>query len=118
MSEEIKIFRPGQSPEQGLADKHVPAARVPSPAAKVDAPVAPEPAAQLTPASAATPASPVPGQPAPALDFHLDDSQLFHTGEGVKQRMAQLASIAHSTSDLLDEQAAEAARIAKRLKSL
>jgi hypothetical protein len=32
--------------------------------------------------------------------------------------MAQLASIAHSTAHLLDEQAEETDRIAKRLKSL
>jgi hypothetical protein len=124
MSEEPKIFRSGQDPEQGLAQKSVPAAKAPAPVPTVDAPVVPKPAMSVTPASVATPAPPAPVPPAPApapepaLDFHLDDSQLFHTQEGVKQRMARLASIAHSTSDLLDEQAAETARIAKRLKSL
>lgn len=119
MSEEPKIFRSGQDPEQGLAQKSVPAAKAPAPVPTVDAPVVPKPAAAVAPAVVATPAPVQPEpEPEPELDFHLDDSQLFHTQEGVKQRMARLASIAHSTSDLLDEQAAETARIAKRLKSL
>jgi hypothetical protein len=120
MSEEPKIFRPSQDPEQGLAQKSVPAAKAPAPAPTVKATVVPQPAVSVAPALVATPVppAPVPPAPEPALDFHLDDSQLFHTQEGVKQRMARLASIAHSTSDLLDEQAAETARIAKRLKSL
>jgi methyl-accepting chemotaxis protein len=52
------------------------------------------------------------------LDFHVDESQLWHSSEAVKQRISAMAAVAHETAHLLDEQAAEAERIAKQLKSL
>ena len=120
MSEETKIFRGDHAPEEGLVEKAIPVPNtpvhvpltVPVPEA---ASAVPEPA-PVTPAvpEAAAPAVP----PPPPLDFRLDESQLFHTPEAVRQRMAQLASIAHSTAHMLDEQAQEAERIAQRLKKL
>ncbi len=116
MSEQTKIFRGDRAPEEGAVD--LPAA---APKAAADAPVnPPAPAAEAEPAAPAPPVAQAPAAhaaPAP-LDFQLDDSQLFHTPEAVRQRMAQLASIAHSTAHLLDAQAEESERIAKRLKSL
>lgn len=119
MSEEAKIFRGDHDPAQGVVA--VPVAPMPAPApAKTEAvSEAPPPAA----AEPVTPAEPVSApvvapDPAPPLNFHLDDSQLFHTPEAVRQRMAQLASVAQSTAHLLDAQAEETERIAKRLKSL
>lgn len=123
MSEETKIFRGDHAPEDGRVEKAIPVPNTP-----VHVPLtapAPEPAAAA--AEAAPPATPAPAAPEaaapaaappPPLDFHLDESQLFHTPEAVRQRMAQLASIAHSTAHMLDEQAQEAERIAQRLKKL
>jgi hypothetical protein len=67
---------------------------------------------------AATKPPPVAAEPEPALDFHVDESQLWHSSEAVKQRISAMAAVAHETAHLLDEQAAEAERIAKQLKSL
>ena len=121
MSEETKIFRGDHAPEEGRVEKAIPVPNTP-----VHVPLtvpAPEPAAAAEEAAPPAPAAPdaateVAAPPPPPLDFHLDESQLFHTPEAVRQRMAQLASIAHSTAHMLDEQAQEAERIAKRLKSL
>ncbi len=122
MSEEAKIFRGDHDPEQGFVA--APVARMPAPA---PVPATPKPEAvdelpalavpEPTPAEAlhAPVATP---KPAPPLNFELDASQLFHTPEAVRQRMAQLATLAHSTAHLLDEQAEASDRIAKRLKSL
>lgn len=122
MSEEFKIFRGDQDPQEGLGHEPTPAAKKPSPTAPtVTTPVAAVPPAQSPAASIPAPpkpASTASAPPPPPLDFHLDESQLFHTTEAVQQRMAQLASIAHTTAHMLDEQAEEAERIAKRLKSL
>jgi hypothetical protein len=57
-------------------------------------------------------------QPEPELNFHLDESQLWHSSEAVKKRISNMAAVAHQTGHLLDEQAEEADRIAKQLKSL
>jgi hypothetical protein len=56
--------------------------------------------------------------PEPELNFHLDESQLWHSSEAVKKRIGEMAAVAHQTAHLLDEQAEEADRIAKQLKSL
>ena len=122
MSEETKIFRGDHAPEEGRVEPSVPAARKApaAPVADVTPPAetpASKPAAEPVAAAPMLPPATAPA-PEPALDFHLDESQLFHTPEAVRQRMAQLASIAHSTAHMLDEQAQEAERIAQRLKKL
>ncbi|MEY5003000.1 MAG: hypothetical protein RL678_809 [Pseudomonadota bacterium] len=137
MSEEANIFRGDHGPQMGESEgaprprrkpqtqaQPVPSAVVPEPA-----PAATLPAAQAE--SAAQPAaSPAPSTPVvaakaePELDFHVDESQLWHSSEAVKKRMAvkkrisDMATVAHQTAHLLDEQAEEAARIARRLKSI
>jgi hypothetical protein len=78
--------------------------------------VAETPPAPAEPEAAKAP--PVAAEPEPALDFHVDESQLWHSSEAVKQRISAMAAVAHETAHLLDEQAAEAERIAKQLKSL
>ena len=121
MSEEAKIFRGDHAPESGAVE---PARRVrrtppPQPAPSTVAPVVEPAAATVTPAA---PAVPVAAKPAPApepeLNFHLDQSQLWHSSEAVKKRISEMSAVAHQTSHLLDEQAEEADRIAKQLKSL
>jgi hypothetical protein len=120
MSEEFKIFRGDHDPQEAQGTASAPVAKKPAPVApSVPAAEAAAEAPQAAPQAMAVPVPPAPKlAPTPALDFHLDNSQLFHTTEAVQQRMAQLASIAHSTAHLLDEQAEETDRIAKRLKSL
>jgi hypothetical protein len=123
MSEEFKIFRGDHDPQEAQGTESAPVAKKPAPVApSVPAAEAAAEAPQAAPQAMAVPVPPAPPAPKlappPALDFHLDNSQLFHTTEAVQQRMAQLASIAHSTANLLDEQAEETDRIAKRLKSL
>lgn len=121
MSEQTKIFRGDRAPEEGAVDLAAPALNVPAAPVKPPSPAAADgglsAAVSPAPADPAPPAAAAHAAPAP-LDFQLDDSQLFHTPEAVRQRMAQLASIAHSTAHLLDEQAEQSERIAKRLKSL
>ena len=121
MSEEAKIFRGDHAPESGAVE---PARRVrrtppPQPAPSTVAPVVEPAAATVTPAA---PAVPVAAKPAPApepeLNFHLDQSQLWHSSEVVKKRISEMSAAAHQTAHLLDEQAEEADRIAKQLKSL
>jgi uncharacterized protein (DUF1800 family) len=56
--------------------------------------------------------------PEPELNFHLDESQLWHSSEAVKKRIRDMAAVAHQTAHLLDEQAEDADRIAKQMKSL
>ncbi len=120
MSEQIKIFRGDHAPEEARVEKNIPAARKPAP---VPAPE-PEPTAAVPIAAAPAPQPPAPATPVtavkaePALEFRLDDTQLFHTPDAVRQRMAQMAAVAHTTAHLLDEQAEESERIARRLKSL
>ncbi|MFZ9366796.1 MAG: hypothetical protein ACO25D_04405 [Burkholderiaceae bacterium] len=131
MSEEANIFRGDHGPQMGESEgaprprrkpqtqaQPVPSAVVPEPA-----PAATLPAAQAE--SAAQPAaSPAPSTPVvaakaePELDFHVDESQLWHSSEAVKKRISDMATVAHQTAHLLDEQAEEAARIAQRLKSI
>jgi len=131
MSEEANIFRGDHGPQMGESEgaprprrkpqtqaQPVPSAVVPEPA-----PAATLPAAQVE--SAAQPAaSPAPSAPVvaakaePELDFHVDESQLWHSSEAVKKRISDMATVAHQTAHLLDEQAEEAARIAQRLKSI
>lgn len=131
MSEEANIFRGDHGPQMGESEgaprprrkpqtqaQPVPSAVVPEPA-----PAATLPAAQAE--SAAQPAaSPAPSTPVvaakaePELDFHVEESQLWHSSEAVKKRISDMATVAHQTAHLLDEQAEEAARIAQRLKSI
>lgn len=131
MSEEANIFRGDHGPQMGESEgaprprrkpqtqaQPLPSAVVPEPA-----PAATLPAAQAE--SAAQPAaSPAPSTPVvaakaePELDFHVDESQLWHSSEAVKKRISDMATVAHQTAHLLDEQAEEAARIAQRLKSI
>ena len=124
MSEEAKIFRGDHAPESGAVE---PARRVrrtppPQPAPSTVAPVVEPTAATVTPAAPAAPAVPVTAKAAPApepeLNFHLDQSQLWHSSEAVKKRISEMSAAAHQTAHLLDEQAEEAGRIAKQLKSL
>lgn len=125
MSEEAKIFRGDQAPESGAVE---PARRVrrPAPAQSAPAPSAPVAESPTPSAVTAPPAAPVaPAMPAaakpapePELNFHLDESQLWHSSEAVKKRISEMAAVAHQTAHVLDEQAEEADRIAKRLKSL
>lgn len=124
MSEEAKIFRGDQAPESGSVE---PARRVRRTPPAQPAPSAAAPAVELPVATAApeavvpaAPAVPVAAKPAPEpeLDFHLDESQLWHSSEAVKKRISEMAAVAHQTAHLLDEQALEADRIAKQLKSL
>ena len=131
MSEEANIFRGDHGPQMGESEgaprprrkpqtqaQPLPSAVVPEPA-----PAATLPAAQAD--SAAQPAaSPAPSAPVvaakaePELDFHVEESQLWHSSEAVKKRISDMATVAHQTAHLLDEQAEEAARIAQRLKSI
>ena len=124
MSEEAKIFRGDHAPEAGTVD---PARRVrrPPPAPPAPSTITPviEPTvATVTPAAPAGPAvvgaAKATPAPEPELNFHLDESQLWHSSEAVKKRISEMAAVAHQTAHLLDEQAEEADRIAKQLKSL
>jgi hypothetical protein len=125
MSEEAKIFRGDHAPESGTVE---PARRVrrpqpAQPAPSVITPVVEPTVATVTPAAPAAPAVvPVAAKSAPApepeLNFHLDQSQLWHQSEAVKKRISEMAAVAHQTAHLLDEQSEEADRIAKQLKSL
>lgn len=119
MSEEAKIFRGDHGPESGPVES-VRTPRRPPRAAPVapPAPAVPEPEqSPVVPHASAPQVAPAP-KPEPALDFHVDDSQLWHSSEAVKQRINAMAAAAHETAHVLDEQAAEAERIAKQLKSL
>lgn len=131
MSEEANIFRGDHGPQMGESEgaprprrkPQTQAQPVPSAVVPESAPAATLPAAQAE--SAAQPAaSPAPSTPVvaakaePELDFHVDESQLWHSSEAVKKRISDMATVAHQTAHLLDEQAEEAARIAQRLKSI
>ena len=124
MSEEAKIFRGDHAPESGAVEptRRVRRTPPPQPAPSIVAPVVEPTAATVTPAAPAAPAVPVTAKAAPApepeLNFHLDQSQLWHSSEAVKKRISEMSAAAHQTAHLLDEQAEEADRIAKQLKSL
>jgi hypothetical protein len=124
MSEEAKIFRGDHAPESGTVDPARRVRRTPpaQPAPTTVAPVAEPTAATVPTVAPPTPAVPVAAKPAPApepeLNFHLDESQLWHSSEAVKKRISEMSAAAHQTAHLLDEQAEEADRIAKQLKSL
>ena len=124
MSEEAKIFRGDHAPESGTVDTARRVRRPPpaQPAPSAIMPVVEPIAATVTPAEPVAPAVPVTAKPAPApepeLNFHLDQSQLWHSSEAVKKRISEMSAAAHQTAHLLDEQAEEADRIAKQLKSL
>ena len=124
MSEEAKIFRGDHAPESGTVDPVRRVRRTPptQPAPSTVAPIAEPTVATVTPAAPIPPAVPVAAKPAPApepeLNFHLDESQLWHSSEAVKKRISEMSAAAHQTAHLLDEQAEEADRIAKQLKSL
>ena len=124
MSEEAKIFRGDHAPESGAVEptRRVRRTPLPQPAPSIVAPVVEPTAATVTPAAPAAPAVPVAAKAAPApepeLNFHLDQSQLWHSSEAVKKRISEMSAAAHQTAHLLDEQAEEADRIAKQLKSL
>lgn len=124
MSEESQVFRGDRAPElskvEPNAGKIKEEARPAVSPAAVPAAVAesfhPEPVAD-TPVAAAT-AVPEPAEPEPALKLEVDPSQLWHSSEALRQRIAQLHSTSVATAQVLDEQEAEARRIAKQLKSL
>ena len=124
MSEEAKIFRGDHAPEAGAVEPARRVRRTPpaQPAAASSAPVAEPPLAVEVPETPVATVAPVAAKPAPApqpeLNFHLDESQLWHSSEAVKKRISDMAAVAHQTGHLLDEQAEEAERIAKQLKSL
>ncbi len=124
MSEEAKIFRGDHAPEAGTVDPARRVRRTPpaQPAPSAITPVVEPTVATVTPVAPAAPAVPVAAKAAPApepeLNFHLDQSQLWHSSEAVKKRISEMSAAAHQTAHLLDEQAEEADRIAKQLKSL
>jgi uncharacterized protein (DUF1800 family) len=121
MSEEAKIFRGDHAPESGTVEP-APRVRRPPPAQPAPSAITPvvEPTvATVTPAAPAVPvAAKAAPAPEPELNFHLDQSQLWHSSEAVKKRISEMSAAAHQTAHLLDEQAEEADRIAKQLKSL
>ena len=126
MSEESQVFRGDRAPERSKVEinatgqKAVP---LPEPKAAEPAMVAesfnaePVPEAPAAPAEAA-PAPAAPVAPEPELKLEVDPSQLWHASEALRQRIAQLHSTSVATAHVLDEQEAEARRIAKQLKSL
>jgi hypothetical protein len=124
MSEEANIFRGDHAPEAGAVEPARRVRRTPpaQPAAAPSAPVVEPSLAVEVPETPVATVAPVPAKPAPAplpeLNFHLDESQLWHSSEAVKKRISDMAAVAHQTAHLLDEQAEEAERIAKQLKSL
>ena len=129
MSEEANIFRGDHGPQMGESEGARPRRKPQTQAQPLPSAVVPEPAPAATlPAaqaeSAAQPAAPAPSTPVvaakaePELDFHVEESQLWHSSEAVKKRISDMAAVAHQTAHLLDEQAEEAARIAQRLKSI
>jgi hypothetical protein len=129
MSEESQVFRGDRAPERasvgGGAVQKKPATE---PQARADASPAAQPvaaesfAAEPEAGPSATPApvvaAPAPVAPAPELKLEVDPSQLWHSSQVLRQRMAQLHSTAAATAHVLDEQEADARRIAKQLKSL
>jgi len=119
MSEEAKIFRGDQGPEAGAVEPQRRVRRVPpKPAAVVPPAPVPEPTVEVAASPPPAVAAPVPPVPEPELNFNIDESQLWHASELVKKRISDMAAAAHQTAHTLDEQAEEAARIAKQLKSL
>ena len=124
MSEEAKIFRGDHAPESGTVDTARRVRRPPpaQPAPSAITPVVEPTVVAETPATPVAPAVPVAAKPAPApepeLNFHLDQSQLWHSSEAVKKRISEMSAAAHQTAHLLDDQSVEADRIAKQLKSL
>ena len=130
MSEESQVFRGDRTPERATVDrdatKKKPATDVQpvADAASATQPVVAERfaaetmAEQPAPAPAAPPPAPAPAAPEPELKLEVDPSQLWHTSQALRQRMAQLHSTAAATAHVLDEQEADARRIAKQLKSL
>ena len=124
MSEEAKIFRGDHAPESGAVEPARRARPAPpaQPAPSVVTPVVEPTVAAEIPATPVAPAVPVAAKPAPApepeLNFHLDESQLWHQSEAVKKRISEMSAAAHQTAYLLDEQSVEADRIAKQLKLL
>ena len=124
MSEEANIFRGDHAPEAGAVEPARRVRRTPpaQPAAAPSAPVVEPSLAVEVPETPVAMVAPVTAKPAPApqpeLNFHLDESQLWHSSEAVKKRISDMAAVAHQTAHLLDEQAEEAERIAKQLKSL
>jgi hypothetical protein len=120
MSEEANIFRGDHGPQMGESEGAPRPRRKPQTQAQpVPGAVVPEPAPAATLPAAPAPSTPVVAAKAePELDFHVEESQLWHSSEAVKKRISDMAAVAHQTAHLLDEQAEEAARIAQRLKSI
>jgi len=124
MSEEANIFRGDHAPEAGVVEPARRVRRTPpaQPAAAPSASVVEPSLAVEVPETPVAMVAPVTAKPTPApqpeLNFHLDESQLWHSSEAVKKRISDMAAVAHQTAHLLDEQAEEAERIAKQLKSL
>ncbi len=129
MSEESQVFRGDRAPERSKVeiDANKPKA-VPAPEPKTTEPAMvaesfnaePVPEVPAAPAEAApaTVSAVAPAAPEPELKLEVDQSQLWHASEALRQRIAQLHSTSVATAHVLDEQEAEARRIAKQLKSL
>ena len=123
MSEESQVFRGDRAPERSKVEidatrqKDVP---LPEPKAAEPAMVAESFNAEPVTEAPAAPAeaAPAPVAPEPELKLEVDPSQLWHASEALRQRIAQLHSTSVATAHVLDEQEAEARRIAKQLKSL
>lgn len=124
MSEEGQVFRGDRAPElsqvEGDSARRKPAAAqtVPTaPAAQV-APQAEAPVDPVVHEAADTPAAAPAAAPEPELKLDVDESQLWHANEALRQRIAQLHSTAKATAHQLDAQEEETRRIEKQLKSL
>ena len=123
MSEESQVFRGDRAPERSKVENNATSQK----AVPLSEPKAAEPAMvaesfnaePVTEAPAApAEAAPAPVAPEPELKLEVDPSQLWHASEALRQRIAQLHSTSVATAHVLDEQEAEARRIAKQLKSL
>ena len=126
MSDEAKIFRGDHDPQIGAAESAPrPRRQPPAQPQPVQSTIVPEPVPAATAGTVQADDAVKPVVPPvaaakvePELDFHIDESQLWHSSEAVKKRISEMASVAHQTAHLLDEQAEEAARIAQRIKSI
>ncbi len=139
MSEETQIFRGDHAPELSQVEPgaaHSKAAPVqpasttpatkpadtPTAAATVDKTVSAPAAVPSTEAAAQTAAASTTivskAAPEPELNLAVDESQLWHVPEALRQRIAQLHSTSVATAHLLNEQEQESRRIEEHLKQL
>ncbi len=136
MSEETQVFRGDHAPELSQVEPGAARSKAApvqpastTPATKpADTPTATAAAAidEAVSAPAAVPSTEPDAQtaakgqaaPEPALNLAVDESQLWHVPEALRQRIAQLHSTSVATAHLLDEQEQESRRIEEHLKQL